>query len=324
MYAFEWNPASDTVVRTGDGELLGELWGASVATGNSFLSRVHPEDRERFSTIACGVTAQRPSYEISYRYIHDNGSIIWLHERGSAFFNSEDKLLRVIGITADITKSKEAEETLRHLSGRLLSAQEEERSRIARELHDDIGQDLALLLVQTEYAIQTCEDQDLLARLKEILSSLRQAGTKVRQLSHQLHASELDYIGLGPAVEMLCRDFSQHVSFRLTCVCKNISGLLNRHIALALYRVVQESLNNAAKHAQAKNVSVELHGEGDGITLAIADDGRGFDTSAVTSFGLGILSMQERMNLVWGTLSVRTAPGRGTTIEARVPKAETD
>jgi len=102
MYAFEWNPETNLVVRTGDAELLGELWGATVVTGDNFLSRVHPEDRERFSTIACGVTAQRPSYDLSYRYIHDNGSIIWLHERGSAFFTSENKLLRVIGITADI------------------------------------------------------------------------------------------------------------------------------------------------------------------------------------------------------------------------------
>ncbi len=318
MYAFEWNPNNDTVVRTGDAELLAELWASNVDTGNHFLSRVHPEDREPFSRIACGVTAERPTYELSYRYIHDNGSVVWLHERGSAFFDSENKLQRVIGITADITKSKEADEALRQLGGRLISAQEEERRSIALELHDDIGQDLAVMIVQTEYAMQLCNNAQLLERLSGILSNLRQTGTKIRQLSHQLHASELDYIGLATAVEVLCREFSQHATFNLRCACKDVPTSIDRVIALSLYRIVQESLQNASKHAAAQNVAVALARSGNEIVLTVTDDGKGFDSTAIGRGGLGLISMHERMHLVSGTLSVRSDPGRGTTVEARV------
>lgn len=319
MYAFEWNPSTDSVVRTGDAGLLGELWGASRDTGNHFLSRVHPEDREKFNFIACGVTPRRPSYDLSYRYIHDNGAVIWLHERGSAFFDHEDQLQRVIGITADITRSKEAEEALRQLGGRLLSAQEEERTRIARELHDDIGQDLAVLMLQTEYAIQICKDQPLLERLGDLLAGIREAGKKVRHLSHQLHASELDYIGLAPALESLCRDFSQRSKIRLSCACKSVPARLERRVLLSLYRVAQESLHNVTKHADAKSVSLELAVIGEEIVLSIKDDGKGFDSGTIRRDGLGLISMRERMNLVSGTFAVRSAPGLGTTIEARVP-----
>ena len=318
MYAFEWNPASDTVVRTGDAGLIEELWGSNRDTGDHFLTRVHPEDREPFSRIACGVTAQRPTYELSYRYIHDNGSVVWLHERGSAMFDANNMLVRVVGITADITKSKEAEETLRQLSGRLLSAQEEERRSIALELHDDIGQDLAVMMVETEYAMQLCKDSKLGDRLGGILASLQQVSTKVRQLSHQLHASELDYIGLAPAIEMLCRDFSQHAVFHLSCKCDELPSSLDRKVALSLYRIAQEALHNALKHASAKTVAVELSGGDDEVVLTITDDGRGFDSAALNRHGLGLISMQERMRLVNGSLSIRSDPGRGTTVEARV------
>ena len=320
MYAFEWNPSTDSVVRTGDAGLIDELWGSDVDTGKHFLTRVHPDDQEPFSRIACGVTPQRPAYELSYRYIHDNGSVLWLHERGSAFFDSDNKLVRVIGITADITKTKEAEETLRQLGGRLLSAQEVERRSIALELHDDIGQDLAVVMVQAEYAMQTCKDQQLREHLSGIVTNLRQASTKVRQLSHQLHASELEYIGLGPALEVLCREFSQHAPFQLTCSCKAAPVGLDRTIALSLYRIAQEALHNALKHASANKVSVELSGSDDEIVLTVADDGQGFDSTSLNRHGLGLISMQERMRLVAGTLSVRSDPGRGTTVEARVRK----
>ena len=318
MYAFEWNPSTDRVVRTGDAGLIDELWGSNLDTGDHFLSRLHPEDREPFSRIACGVTPQRPTYELSYRYINDNGSVVWLHERGSAFFDADNKLLRVIGITADITKTKEAEEALRQLGGRLLSAQEMERRSIALELHDDIGQDLAVLMVQAEYAMQVCKDEHLHERLSGIVTNLRQASTKVRQLSHQLHASELDYIGLGPALEVLCREFSQHAPFQPLCSHTNVPARLDRTVALSLYRIAQEALHNALKHASAKKVVVELSGGGNELVLTIADDGRGFDSNTVNPQGLGLISMQERMRLVAGTLSVRSDPGRGTTVEARV------
>ena len=318
MYAFEWIPGSDTVFRAGDPELIASLWRTSEDTGNHFLSQVHPDDRDRFHRVARELTEERPNYEISYRFIHDNGSVIWLHERGQGFYNSRGNLRRVVGLTAEVTKSKEAEESLRQMSGRLLSAQEDERQRIARELHDDIGQDLAVLLARAQKAMTGCTDQALLDQMEQLYANTRQIGRKVSRLSHQLHASELDYIGLAPSLEMLCRDLSQDAPFELTCSCKDVPASLDRNASVALYRVAQEALHNVVKHAAASHVEVELLADNNALVLRIKDDGRGFDPQAIEPVGLGLNSMRERMNLVGGTFTVLSTLGKGTTIEARV------
>ena len=318
MYAFEWNHASDTVLRAGDPELIASLWGRSTDTGDRFLSRVHPDDRDRFHHVACELTEERPSYEVSYRFIHENGSVIWLHERGQGFYNSRGQLVRVVGLTAEITKSKEAEESLRLMGGRLLSAQEEERQRIARELHDDIGQDLAVLIVRTQKVIESCSDEALRDSIEQLHANARLISEKVRRLSHELHASELDYIGLATSLEMLCRDVSQNAPFDLTCSCKEIPAPLDRNVSVALYRVAQESLHNIVKHAAAARVEVELLCADTTLILRVKDDGHGFDPDSVRPTGLGLISMRERMNLIGGVFTVFSAPEKGTTVEARV------
>jgi signal transduction histidine kinase len=317
MYAFEWNPESDSVLRAGDPELIGQLWGTSQDTGEHFLSRVHPEDRERFHQIACELTCERPNYQISYRFIHDNGSVIWLLERGQGFYDSRGTLTRVVGLTADITKTKDAEESLRQMSGRLLTTQEEERQRIARELHDDIGQDIAVLIVRGQKAMSMCDDQEVLEQMQQLHASAQQISRKISRLSHQLHASEIDYIGLPTALEMLCRDLSQTAPFALTCNCKDVPTPGDRNVSIALYRVAQEALHNIVKHANASHVSVEVSGGEDDILLRVKDDGCGFQPEAVKPSGLGLISMRERMNLIGGTLSISSTHARGTIILAQ-------
>ena len=318
MYAFEWNPESDTVQRSGDPELIASLWGTSQDTGDHFLSRVHPDDYDRFHQVACNLTCARPSYQISYRFIHDNGSVVWLHERGQAFYDAGGKLSRVVGLTADITKNMEAEESLRLMGQRLLSAQEEERQRLARELHDDIGQDMAVFIVRVQKAMSQCVDEELLQQMRLLHTSAQQTSRKISQLSHQLHAPEIDYIGLSTALEMLCRDLSQTAPFELTCSCKSAPAPADRNISIALYRVAQEALHNIVKHAAAPHVHVELSGDDRTVVLRVSDDGRGFQPEAARPSGLGLISMRERMKLVGGTLTVSSMPGHGSTIEAQV------
>jgi len=318
MYAFDWNPVTDSVQRAGDPELIANLWGRSDDTGRHFLSRVHPDDREQFHRIACELTEDRPTYEISYRFIHDNGSVIWLHERGQGFYDSRGKLLRVVGLTAEITRNKEAEESLRQMSGRLLSAQEDERQRIARELHDNIGQDLAVLAVRTQKAMASCDNAALQEEIRQLHLDARDISLKVSQLSHQLHASELDLVGLATALQMLCRNFSKGSDFDLTCNCKDVPPQLDRNLSVTLYRITQEALHNIVKHAAASRVEVELFASDNGFALRIKDNGTGFQPDAVNATGLGLISMRERMNLVGGTLTITSQPGQGTTIEARV------
>ena len=318
MYAFEWNPRNDEVVRTGDADLIASLWGTARDTGDHFLSRVHPEDREPFHRTACDLRQDRPSYLISYRFIHESGSVVWLHERGQAFYDQSGKLLRVVGVTADITKTKETEESLRLMGGLLLSAQEEERQRIARELHDDIGQDLAILVVRAQRAVSGCEDAGLVGQIKELQTGAQQIGGKIRRLSHQLHASELDYIGLSTALQVLCRDFSQGGSLEVECHCQDLTSMVNRDLSIAIYRVVQESLNNVAKHAFATRAKVELSVAEGKLVLRVTDNGRGFRPDADRKPGLGLISMRERINLIGGTLTVSSEPGTGTTVQAIV------
>lgn len=318
MYAFEWNPATDNVLRTGDPELIASLWGRSDDTGDRFLSRLHPEDRDQFHRVACELTRERPSYDVTYRFIHDNGSVIWLHERGQAFYDSDGRLLRVIGLTAEITKNKEAEESLRLMSGHLLSAQEEERERIARELHDDIGQDLAILIVRAQKVIEACGDEAQRENLKQLQANGRAISEKVRRLSHQLHASELDYIGLATSLEMLSRDISQAATFELTCSSKDVPRNLDRSLSTALYRVAQEALHNIVKHSAAAHVEVELLCADEVVILRVKDDGRGFDPEATKATGLGLISMRERMHVMGGAFKLESAPGKGTIVEAKV------
>lgn len=220
MYAFDWDPVTDIIIRSPEsGRVLGLGRDALRDTGNNFLSAVYPEDRERFRQLACEVTVKNPTYQIAYRINRPEGHMIWLEEAGHAFFAEGGRLLRVVGIAANITDRKRAEQAVLDLSGRLLNAQEEERCRVARELHDDIGQDLAVLALQ----IQQLASRNLKAQTADLQASIDGIATKVSRLAHQLHSSRLDYLGLGDATETFCREFSG--ASTLACLsCRRCGG----------------------------------------------------------------------------------------------------
>ena len=317
MYAFEWDPATDVITRSAESrEVLGLGRDAFLDSGQRFLSTVYPDDRERFRQVACEVTADNPSYQISYRVTRPEGQMIWLEEAGRAFFTEGGKLVRVVGIAANITDRKRTEQAVLELGGRLLNAQEEERSRVALELHDDIGQELAVLAVQ----IQGLTNRNLRMQIADLQAKIDEISTKVSSLAHQLHSSRLDHLGLAVAAEVFCREFSRQFSLRVDYVGRDVPRQLSASIDLAFYRVLQEALHNVVKHSQATHVRVELACGGDELKLVVRDNGVGFDSDqSHFGVGLGLISMRERMHHISGRLRVSSHLNNGAVIEASIP-----
>jgi signal transduction histidine kinase len=200
------------------------------------------------------------------------------------------------------------------LGGRLLNAQEGERARIARELHDDIGQQIALLAIDLE--LLSASNPTTLA--VDALSRAQGVARSVHDLSHRLHPAKLRLIGLVAALTGLQHEPS-HSGIPTTFTHDNVPRSLPPDVTLCLFRIVQEALQNAMKYSGAHMVSVHLSGTPDGLVLTVDDDGRGFEVDTAWGTGLGLMSMSERVEAVGGTLQVRSQPGAGTHLEVKVP-----
>jgi len=233
-------------------------------------------------------------------------------------------------IARDITERKMAEkklrdgeEALRAANRKLIDAQEHERARIGRELHDDINQRLALLAVELE---QHKQDPGMAARrAHELQAKTIEISRDVQALSHELHSSKLEYLGIVKGLQGWCREVAERQMLEVDFTSE-VSSILPREIGICMFRVLQEALHNAAKHSGVKRVEVRLREHSNEVDLVIHDSGIGFDVSAaMQGRGLGLTSMQERIRLVNGTITIQSRPGAGTTIHARVPfKSESD
>jgi signal transduction histidine kinase len=206
---------------------------------------------------------------------------------------------------------------IRNLGSRLLIAQEEERSRIARELHDDINQQLAVLTIELKMLGQGAHGHDKTAAAAAVKRA-EEIGTSVHDLSHRLHPARLRVLGLVEALDGLKRELSTP-DVTITLTHESVPATLPPDLTLCLFRIVQEGLQNALKHGKARNVSVDLTGVSDGIALTIVDDGVGFDVDAAWRSGLGLISMNERVEAIGGNFELRSSPGAGTRLEVRVP-----
>jgi signal transduction histidine kinase len=254
---------------------------------------------------------------------HD-GNYRWVTNTGIPRFLWDGSFVGYIGCCIDVDDQKQVELAHTDLSRRLMTAQEAERTRIARELHDGIGQSLALLGIQMQRASQpaTLRLGKKSPGLQELCGKLKEIGTQVSRLSHQLHSSELEFLGLAVAVKSLCREFSEQYRIKVECVCTEIPEELDNDVALCFLRIVQEALHNVAKHSRASIVYVEMCGAANHLSLAIADDGVGFETSKIgKTAGLGMVSMRERMHLIGGEFTISSQPGGGTKIQAKAPLA---
>jgi PAS domain S-box-containing protein len=219
-------------------------------------------------------------------------------------------------IARDISEQQRAREALSAVNRRLIEAQEQERSRIARELHDDIGQRLALVLSELAVAADRGTPPDA-ARLQ---SDVAQISADVQTLSHDLHSARLELLGIGPAVRLFCRTFAEQQNVAVAADVDGVPRRVPSGTSLAMYRVLQEALHNGVKHSGARHFDVRLWAADSRLHLAVSDRGSGFDVPASRrGQGIGLVTMDERMKLVSGELSIESSPHQGTRVHASAP-----
>jgi signal transduction histidine kinase len=259
---------------------------------------------------------------MEYRHRRHDGEYRWLSHLGVPTFTADGSFTGYIGSCLDVTESKLAREALSSISRRLIEAQEQERSWIARELHDDINQRIALLAVHLRTLKQklTPTETAVGRGLEEVYERASELGTDIQALSHRLHSSKLDYLGLVAAAKSVCKELSDEQDVEIVFQSADVPRDLPKEISLCLFRVLQEALQNAVKHSRARRFEVSVTATLTEIQLTVHDSGIGFDPErAVSDHGLGLTSMKERLKLVGGRLSVESKLAEGTTIHAWVP-----
>ncbi|MDE3194983.1 MAG: PAS domain S-box protein [Acidobacteriota bacterium] len=300
-------------------DLLG--WSEAALKGKPFLDLVDTADRERTQAALRAVVQSQSPAEIDNRCLTKDGEVRWLHWRlappapGASWFSAAAR---------DITEEKWAHEKMRDLTDRVMTAQEDERRRIARELHDDVTQRLAALGI--ELGLMKNADEEPGSRpLNEDLTRLQNGvlalSEDVRTLSHSLHPSILEHSTLAVSIEMYCREFSQQSGIPVTFTARDVPDSIPRPVMVAFYRIVQESLRNVGRHSGATEVSVVLAGPD--LALFVIDNGRGFDPSqAKVRPGLGLVGIEERARQIGATVTIDSMPGEGTRIAVRMAGLE--
>ncbi len=322
MFSYEWDAATDVIMRSGDyAEMLCTDKVEQLTTGQQIAAKIHVDDREKVLAADAALSVEKPDLRVSHRMQSPDGAMIWVERTGRAHFNEQGKILRIVGMVTDITERKLAEAALADVSRRLIEAQEQERNRIARELHDDIGQRLALLAVELDQLLQgTPNLPEIRRRVGEIQKQTSEIASDTQSLSHELHSTKLEYLGPVVAMRSLCQELEDQTKVEIDFKSRDLPSPLPPEISLCLFRVLQEALHNSVKHSGARHIQVGLWGTLDEIHLVVSDPGVGFDSQAAkASRGLGLISMEERLRLLRGTISVESEPMRGTTIRARVP-----
>ena len=452
MYAWEWDPATDSVQRSAEcAGILGLDDATEAGVAKAYFDLVHPQDRARLWGLATSLTPKNPEYRTEYRRFRPDGTLLWLQESGHGTFDKAGKMIRLVGMTADVTERKETEEKLRvseersrrivcaspvativtnasehrselvndkfttlfgyskedvpsvaewwplaypdeayrekirtewearvaeavrkrseitpmeakvrckdgsfryvefhfaslgetnlvsfvditdrklaqdeleKMGGRLIAAQEAESARIARELHDDFSQRLTLQGIGLARLLKSLPEAEVEVRSKvqELSKRNQEISIDMHALSHQLHSSKLEFVGLVSALTGLCEELSSKFKIQIEFSDRGVSSEIPKAVALCLFRIAQEALGNVAKHSKAKQAQVDVSSTNNKICLRIVDAGVGFDPALrSTRAGIGLVGMRERLRLVGGTLLIQSEPIRGTEILAEVP-----
>ena len=245
------------------------------------------------------------------------GSTTWVRWEVRPWQGADGSIGGILILAEDITRRKHMEEALSSLSRKLIESQEQERARIGRELHDNISQRLAMLAIGLEQL------QNNPLEVPRYVQGLRKEtmaiSSEVQGLSHELHASKLEYLGVVSGMKSWCREFGERQKMEIDFRCE-VSSALPFEVGLSLFRVLQEALHNVIKHSGVKHVEVQLLEQSNEVLLTVRDSGSGFDVQAAKrSSGIGLTSMQERVRLVNGEIRVESKPMQGTTIHVRVP-----
>jgi PAS domain S-box-containing protein len=305
---------------------VSERWCADFSLDSSqILGRSHyeifPDIPDRWKQVHRRALAGETLRAEEDRWDREGGTT-WLRWEIRPWQNLDGVQGGILIFSEDITHRKHAEEALSGMSRKLIEAHEQERTRIGRDLHDDVVQRLALLSIELEGVQQDVPDaaSELRARIGALRDQTTLITNDVQLLSHELHSSKLEYLGIVGAAKNFCKEFSERQKVEIDFQSHDPPTALPIELSLSLFRVLQEALRNATKHSGVKRFEVRLWGTTGAINLTISDLGAGFDQeAAMKSTGLGLTSMQERLRLVGGELSINSQPKGGTTIHARVP-----
>jgi PAS domain S-box-containing protein len=286
--------------------------------GGGWAEGVHPDDLDRCRTTYTKAFDRRERFRMEHRHRRHDGEFRSLLVVGVPRFTPGRAFSGYIGSAIDVTEQKVAEDVLSGLSHKLMRAQEDERAFVARELHDDISQQLAMLTMDLDLVGYARHDGERAERLSSAIERAHGLATSVHQLSHRLHPVHLQILGLIPAIQSLQRDLSRPQR-QIVFSHRDVPTDIEPEIVLCVFRVAQEALTNAVKHSDAAHVWVSLTGESTELALTISDDGAGFDVEGVFTHGLGLTSIRERLRAVGGALEIYSMPGSGTVLRATVP-----
>jgi signal transduction histidine kinase/ABC-type uncharacterized transport system substrate-binding protein len=315
-----WDIPRDEVRATESDWSSGNWYSAHPVRFDHFMEIVHPDDRTSLSQAIRGALEGDGQYETEYRVVSADSTVRWIAGRGRIEFDQNGKPRQLRAISIDITERRRGEDEARDLNGRLITAHEDERARLARALHDDVTQRLALLAIDAARKEKGLGDTVAGQAMRSIRYDLVQLSEDVHALSYALHPAILEDLGLREALKAECARFGAvegiPTSFRATGDIDESSQALS----LCLYRVAQEALRNVARHSGARSVEVQLRAVGSKLELAVEDNGVGFDPIRKQARpSLGLAGMRQRLSLVEGELLIDSAPGGGTSIVARAP-----
>lgn len=323
-------------------ELTGDEPSAGI--GDGFKAYIHPDDLQRMTkelasesrnnvrVMNDGLIPERAEFRLRTR----GGTHRWMFNIATPRFLPDGSLAGFIGSAIDVTDQKRAQEELSKLGGRLIEAQEKERARIARDLHDDICQHLIVLSIKLERIMTTSESSpaqierrttelEHIRKIQHASQECAEIARSVQALSHELHSSNLDYLGLVGAISGFCEEFSEQHRVAVEFTTANVPDSLPRDSSLCVFRVLQEALRNAIKHSGVLRFEVSLQGSPYEVELEVSDAGVGFDPgTAQATGGLGLVSMRERVQMVKGTISIESKVNGGTRIRISVPVSERD
>ena len=304
-----WQPETEALYGLPPGGFGGTL--------TAFENLIHPDDRERVTRLTREMMRTGKPAEAEWRVVWPDGSVHWIAGRGQALMDESGKPWRMLGVNIDVTERKRAEEALSGMTRRLVQAQEQERARIGRELHDDINQRLAILAVELG---QLQDDPgDVPRRAQQLRKEVTQISDDVQALSHELHSSRLEYLGVVAGIRSWCKEFGESQKFEVD-FRSDVSSVLPSELRIGLFRVLQEAMHNAAKHSGVKRIEVQLSQDASEVHLIVTDQGIGFDVqAAMQKSGLGLVSMRERVRLLNGTIAIESKPLHGTTVHVCVP-----
>ena len=231
---------------------------------------------------------------------------------------------RVLSMVRDVTESKRATELIRDLAGRLITSQELERERIARELHDEVSQKIAVLTIGIDQVAAQMAADAPRSQLRQLAAQAEELAEDVHNLSYALHPSRLQTLGLESTLESLCRDISRQTGVKIVFAHSDLPHAIDPNVSLCLYRIVQEALQNISRHSQTREAQVRLAHQNGDLTVRVSDSGVGFDPLETRNGGLGLISMHERTAFLGGQLTIHAAPGSGTRIDVRIPLIQKD